>query len=178
MNAFWLVFVTLLLIANTTVVLLSVLSEGKYIEYFYNLYKIYANDTSMKSREAIWNNTYQIIGQTLPMSLIIGRGFGTMNQMVLAMNGFKKYLFPTHNGYLNLLAEGGFPYLLSYLLLLGYVIYYVVKNYRTNPRAAVALTIGLASFAIYSLNETIHYFTYPFMFLIFVYDNAKVKPNF
>ena len=178
LNSFFLVFITLILIATTVVVLLSILSEGKYIEYFYNLYRIFANDDSMESRRLIWTNTYQIIAQTLPMSLIFGRGFGTMNVMLLAMNEFKKYLFPTHNGYLNLLAEGGLPYILSFILLLGYVISFVVKNYKTNPRAAVALTIGLLSFAIYSLNETIHYFTYPFMFLIFVYDNAKVKPNF
>ena len=101
-----------------------------------------------------------------------------MNQMVLAMNGFKKWLFPTHNGYLNLLAEGGLLYLLSYIALLGYIVSIVVKNYRVNPRAAVALTLGLSAFAIYSLNETIHYFTYPFMFFILVYDNAKVKPNY
>ena len=177
-NAFFIVFITLILIGTTIVVFMSILSEGKYIEYFYNLYTIFANDTSMKSREAIWNNTYQMMAQTMPLSLIFGRGFGTMNEMVLAMNGFKKYLFPTHNGYLNLLAEGGLIYLLSYILLLGYVIAYVVKNYKTNPRAAIALAIGLASFTIYSLNETIHYFTYPFMFLIFVYDNAKTKPNY
>ena len=101
-----------------------------------------------------------------------------MNEMVLAMNGFKKYLFPTHNGYLNLLAEGGLIYLLSYLVLLGYIVSIIVKNYKTNPRAAVALTLGLSAFVIYSLNETIHYFTYPFMFFILVYDNAKVKPNY
>ena len=178
LNAFFFVFVTLVLIATTTVVLLSILSEGKYIEYFYNLYKIFANYSSMEYRERIWSNTYQILAQTVPMSLIFGRGFGTMNQMVLAMNGFKKWLFPTHNGYLNLLAEGGLLYLLSYIALLGYIVSIVVKNYRVNPRAAVALTLGLSAFAIYSLNETIHYFTYPFMFFILVYDNAKVKPNY
>ena len=178
LNTTLLILITLFLIGLITVVLLSILSEGKYIEYFYNLYKIFANDSSMKGREAIWNNTYQIISQTLPTSLIFGRGFGTMNEMVLAMNGFKKYMFPTHNGYLNLLAEGGFIYLFSYLLVLGYSIYIVVKNYKTNPRAAVALTLGLSAFVVYSLNETIHYFTYPFMLFIFVYDNAKVKPNY
>ena len=178
LNAFFLTFITLYLLGMTTMILLSILSEGKYIPYFYNLYKIFANDSSMKSREVIWNNTYQIISQTLPLSLIFGRGFGTMNEMVLAMNGFKKYMFPTHNGYLNLLAEGGLIYLLSYLVLLGYIVSIIVKNYKTNPRAAVALTLGLSAFVIYSLNETIHYFTYPFMFFILVYDNAKVKPNY
>ena len=178
LNSFFLVFITLLLIGIVTVVLLSILSEGKYIRYFYDLYKVIANYKSMKSRELIWSNTYQIISQTIPMSLIFGRGFGTMNVMLLAMNNFRTYSYPTHDGFLNLLAEGGFIYLFSYLLLLGYSIWTIVKNYKTNSKAIVALTLGLSAFTIYSLNETIHYFTYPFMFFIFVYDNAKEKPNY
>ena len=101
-----------------------------------------------------------------------------MNVMLLAMNNFRTYSYPTHDGFLNLLAEGGFIYLFSYLLLLGYSIWTIVKNHKANPKATVALTLGLSAFTIYSLNETIHYFTYPFMFFIFVYDNEKEKPNY
>ena len=175
LNSVLLVIITLILIGSTTVVLISILSEGQYIDYFYRLYKIFMNEGSMESRIRIWNNTYQLIAQTMPMSLIVGRGFGTVNMELLSINNFKMHLYPTHNGYLNLLAEGGFIYLFSYLLLMGYVIWTLVKNYKNNPKAVAALTLGLASFAVYSLDETIHYFTYPFMFMIFVFDSAKKK---
>ena len=174
-NTIFLILETLVLLAGLTVFLLSVLSKGQYIKYINDLYEMFTDDASMKSRERIWNNTYQIIAQTQPMSLIFGRGFGIMNVMVLAMNDFKKQLYPTHNGYLNLLAEGGFIYLFVYLALLGYITAKLVKNYNKNGKAAVALALGMYSFAIYSLNETIHYFTYPFMFLILVLDIALNK---
>lgn len=178
-NTIFLILETLILLTGLTIFLVSVLSKGQYIKYINDLYELFTDDTSMKSRERIWNNTFQIIAQTQPMSLIFGRGFGTMNVMVLAMNDFKKQLYPTHNGYLNLLAEGGFIYLFAYLALLGYVTARLVKNYNKNGNAAVALGLGMYSFAIYSLNETIHYFTYPFMFLILVFDIAinKKKEN-
>lgn len=174
-NTIFLILETLTILAGVTVFLLSILSKGQYIKYINDFYEMFTEEGSMKARERIWNNTYQIIAQTQPMSLIFGRGFGTMNVMVLAMNDFQKQLYPTHNGYLNLLAEGGFIYLFVYLALLGYITARLVKNYSKNGKAAVALALGMYSFAIYSFIETIHYFTYPFMFLILVLDRALNK---
>ena len=174
-NTIFLILETLVLLAGVTVFLLSILSKGQYIKYINDFYEMFTDDTSMKSRERIWNNTYQIIAQTQPLSLIFGRGFGTMNVMLLAMNDFKKQLYPTHNGFLNLLAEGGFIYLFAYLVLLGYITARLIRNYNKNGKAVIAIALGMYSFIIYSLNETIHYFTYPFMFLILVLDRALNK---
>lgn len=150
---------------------------------FGNLYILIKNITSNKNqvdlREWIWFNTYQIIAHTSPVSFLFGSGFGIMNLVLMRINFMNPYAFqfsfPTHSGFLNLLAEGGFLYLFTFLLLLGYAASIFKKCYKKQALLAITIAFGALAFSFYSLIETIHYLVYPFIFLLLVFKDAEIK---
>ena len=171
-----LVVLSSLLISFASIVIVCYLSKGAILPKLYQFIILFDSKSTVQLREIIWSNTCILMNLSLPLSLFFGRGFGLMNEMLLQMNlssGFVTQLvFPTHNSYLNLLAEGGFIYLFSYLLLVVYVSYIFLKSYKKNTPLAIALALGIVVFSFYSLIETIHYLVYPFMFLMFVFYNV------
>ena len=154
------------------------ISQGKHLSFIHTILKLFFDNKTIDTREYIWNNVYQLMSQSLPTSIFFGRGFGLINEMLLPMNienGDNPLTFPTHNGYLNLFAEGGFLYLFAYLALFGYSFYIVIKCLKKNPSTTLAIALGLFSFVFYSLIETIHYLTYVFMFVLFAFYNCQTK---
>lgn len=154
---------------------ISYITKGEFIKPLYSLISTsFSISSTIGSREVIWSNTYQLISQNAFLYFLFGRGFGVLNEMLLQMNNQVglEGLFPTHNGYLTLFAEGGIFYLLAYLVLLFYVIYIFIKCYKKQASLSTALFFGTLVFSFYSLFETIHYLVYPFMFLILVQYNV------
>ena len=167
-----------LILCFVSLFLVVIITKGAILKPLYLLIDALKNGESIDSREWIWNNTYYLINQNLPLSLIFGRGFGLMNEMLLPINianWFGGLSFPTHNGYLNLFAEGGFICLFAYLALLGYATYIAIKSFKKNSSTTLAIMLGLLSFVFYSLIETIHYLTYVFMFVLFALYNIVSK---
>ena len=171
------VLISVICLAVLSIAVSYVLKDTSFGKLYHAIALIFDSRT-INAREHIWNNTYQLIYDNLPLSLLFGRGFGTINEMLLPMNlanDDSPLSFPTHSSYLNLFAEGGLLYLFAYLALLGYAIYISIKCLKKNPSTALAIALGLFSFVFYSLIETIHYLTYIFMFVLFTFYNCQTK---
>lgn len=152
-------------------VFISIFTEGKFLSPIYYAIEAVKDGETINARYYIWVNAYQLINQNSLLYVLIGRGFGLINLMILPMNianGDGPLAFPTHSSYVNLLAEGGIFFLLGYLLLLALYVYTFVKCVKKQPSLAVAIAMAVFSFTLYSLIETIHYIVYVFMFLGFV----------
>ena len=177
-RVFSVLLLTILLLSLAGFVAIVILDKGVHFAKLYNALSSILENNTINSREWIWSNTYQLITNKMPLSLLFGRGFGIINEMLLPMNlvnGDSPLSFPTHNGFLNLFAEGGFLYLFAYLALLGYASYIAIKSYKKNPSTTLAIALGLFSFVFYSLIETIHYLTYVFMFVLFAFYNTQLN---
>lgn len=176
----WLSIISFIFVLFGGLALLILIDKGNNFPKLYNVISSLSDNRSIGSREWIWNNTYYLMSEDIPLSLFFGRGFGLMNEMLLPMNLINwdtPLSFPTHSGYLNLFAEGGFLYLFAYLALLGYSIYIVYKSFKKNPSTTIAIALGLFSFVFYSLIETIHYLTYVFMFVLFAFYNIVSRTS-
>ena len=172
--------VTVFLLSLISVLLISFFSKGEMFPVINFLISETETSFTISGRTIIWNDTYQIIANNLPLSLIFGNGFGIMNMELLVVNyinGFGEYTFPTHNSYLTLLAEGGFIYLFAYLALLIYVLIKLCRHYKKSPVIVIGLSLGIVAFSIYSLIETIHYLVYAFMALAIIFDEVMKKDN-
>ena len=172
-NAILLIIYLVLIFGIVGICAYSYISKGKFLPFIYKALNSLFSAKTLVSRTYIWYNTMQLINQH-PLYYAIGRGFGTINYMLLPMNianGDTPLSFPTHNGFLNLFAEGGVLYLLAYLGLICLYLFTITKCNKYNKSLVFAITLGLFSFLIYSIVETIHYFTYAFIFLIFVLQN-------
>lgn len=174
-NLILLILLSLFLAVGVSIFAISFITDG-FAKQLYESLFVLNDGTTLNARESIWSNTYQLVAQTLPTSLFFGRGFGLVNEMLLPMNianGDNQLSFPTHNGFLNLFAEGGLPYLFAYLILLGYVTYIAFKSFEKNPSTTLAIALGLFSFVFYSLIETIHYLTYVFMLVLLAFYHSQ-----
>ena len=149
------------------------LFKGKVLPNLYKILDLFNGQVSLSDRERIWTNTCQLLSSSLPISFFFGNGFGLMNEQLLQVNyadGFQnQYVFPTHNSYLGLFAEGGILYLFAYIALLIYVGYVFIKCYKKQASLTITLSFGTLAFSFYSLTETIHYLVYPFIFLLLVF---------
>ena len=165
----------IILIAGGSVIGLGVLvvgvaylSEGKILGFVYNAIKsITGGGQTLDTRSYIWDNSFQLLQNGW---WLIGRGFGTYNEMLLPMNiiSHEDPVFPAHSAYVGLLAEGGILFLLGYICLLGYTVYIIVKCFKKNPGLTIAISLGVLSFVLYSFIEAIHYLVYVFIFPIMI----------
>ena len=165
----------IILIAGGSVIGLGVLvvggaylSEGKILGFVYNAIKsITGGGQTLDTRSYIWDNSFQLLQNGW---WLIGRGFGTFNEMLLPMNiiSHEDPVFPAHSAYVGLLAEGGILFLLGYICLLGYTVYIIVKCFKKNPGLTIAISLGVLSFVLYSFIEAIHYLVYVFIFPIMI----------
>ena len=146
----------------------SYLTEGKVLGFIYNAVKsISGGGQTLDTRSYIWDNSFQLLRNGW---WLIGRGFGTYNEMLLSMNiiSHEDPVFPAHSAYVGLLAEGGIFFLLGYLCLLGYSVYIAVKCYKKNPALTISMSLGAIAFILYSFIEAIHYLVYVFLFPIMI----------
>ena len=156
---------------------LSYVTKGKILGKLYSMISSILGGNTIDTRFYIWTNSYQLLNQS-PLYYFTGRGFGLLNLMLLPMNianGDTPMAFPTHSGWINLLAEGGIFYLLAYILLLGYYVYVSVRCFKKDPSLTIALALGTLSFFVYSFIETIHYLVYVFMFPVFIHYHVLYK---
>lgn len=176
-----LILLTAIILVLLLIVAISYLSKGSFFAFIYKFLKFFDNGSTIGLRERIWDNTYKLIIQSMPLSLFFGKGFGIVNLELLQLNnnsGLEDQLaFPTHSGYLNLFAEGGFIYILSFIALLAYVLYIFKKCYKKQALLSISVFFGTLVFSLYALIETIHYLVYPFMFLVLVLKNIQESNN-
>jgi len=150
----------------------SLVSKGKVLGFIYNLTQS-EGPSSLTLRSYIWDNTYSLLGNG---NWLAGRGFGIINTILYPMNKVNgDAVFPTHNSFLNMLAEGGILYLLMFLMLVAYSTYIIFKSYKKNPNLVFALALGAFAFLFYSFIETIHYLYYLFLLPIFIFYELEVK---
>lgn len=172
-NKVFLVLISSILASTLLLAFVVYLSNGKILNKLYLLLTAFDAKGTIGLRERIWNNTNSLIAAGLPTTLFFGRGFGIINEILLQMNLNSGGLaFPTHNGYLNLLSEGGFVYLFAYVALLIYYGYIFVNCFNKQKALTLTFSFGAIAFTFYSLIETIHYLVYPFMFIMFILHNV------
>ena len=177
----------IILIAGGSVIALAALvvgvaylSEGKILGFIYNAIKsISGGGQTLDTRTYIWDNSFQLLQNGW---WLIGRGFGTYNEMLMPMNiiSHEDPVFPAHSAYVGLLAEGGILFLLGYIVLLGYTIYVIVKCFKKDPALTISMSLGILAFVLYSFIEAIHYLVYVFIFPIMIlyhinYETAEEK---
>ena len=144
----------------------SYLSEGKILSPLYGVINSVIGSDTLDTRTYIWDNSFQLLRNGW---WLIGRGFGLYNLVLLQMNIVNgDPVFPAHSAYVGLLAEGGIFYLLAYLLFLGYSVYVIVRTYKKNPNLAIAVSLGVIAFVLYSFIEAIQYLVYVFMFPVMI----------
>ena len=157
-----------LVVLGLIVVSISYISKGKVLGPIYSLITSVTESNTLDTRTYIWDNSYQLL-RSNPAFVILGRGFGLFNLMLMPMNNVNgDNVFPSHSAYVGLLAEGGIIYLFAYLLFLGYSLYIIIKSYKKAPNLTISLSLGVLAFVLYSFIETIHYLVYVFMFPMFI----------
>ena len=151
---------------------ISLISKGKYLGFIYSIFKGSTEGGTLDLRSYIWDNSYQLLRNGW---WLIGRGFGTYNTMLMPMNitSIGEKVFPAHNSYVGLLAEGGILYLLAYLALLIYMTRIIIKDFKKSPTLTIAMTMGVLAFFLYSMVEAIQYIVYIFLFPLMVLHYSK-----
>ena len=172
-NTVFLILLTLIVGSVAYLMWLSWVTDGEFLSFLNSTIEIYTSSSTLESRYHIWEVGYLLLNQNLPLNLSLGRGFGFSNEMIAMI--FGNGLFSYHNSYVALLLSGGIPYLAGYALLLIYAFVICFRYMKRNHKVNVPILLGLFIFTAYSMVETIHYFVYIFMFMIFIYYQITKK---
>lgn len=134
---------------------------------FEMVYSLFVDSKTMNSRVHVWENCIQLLNEGW---WAIGRGFGTLNLMLMPMNiiTHHDFVFPTHSSFMNMLSVGGIPLLVGYIAFIVYCAYVMIKSYKKSPAFVFAISLGVICFFLYSFIETIQYLIYVFLFPIFI----------
>lgn len=156
--------------------IISVATKGAFLKPIYSLFATVEKGETINSRSLIINNVFALMNQNIAKSILLGRGFGMINNMLYPMNVINgDPVFPIHNGYIALLGQGGIPYIAGFLTLLGYTCYIVVKDFKKDKNFFFATSLSLLVFLIYSLMESLYFMTFYFMFFIYTYHHHLTK---
>ena len=171
-----LITLSLVLLIIVGVVGISYVSKGKYAPQIYSI--IGGHGETLDLRLYIWDNSFILLRNGW---WLIGRGFGTYNTILYDMNAVNgDIVFPAHNAYIGLLAEGGIFYLFAYFCLLAYSIKIIIADYKKSPELTVAMTLGVLAFFLYCNIEAIQYLVYIFLLPLYILyyspeENKEVK---
>lgn len=161
---------SLIVITGISLILLSFISQGKYLGFLY----VYDNITrTLETRLWIWQNTIQTLENG---NWAIGRGFGIINLIIYPMNLVNNDpVYPTHNSFIGLLGEGGIFFLLAYLALIAYAILIIRRSWKKNPGLIFTIALCLFVFFLYGLIETNQFILYILLLPLFLFYETEVK---
>ena len=163
------------LITNTTLVLVSILTKGRFIYSIYSLSTTFTESNSLLTRTYIWGN---IRTELKGGWWIIGRGFGTHNAMLYPMNLVNgDDVCPSHSTYYGILGAGGIINLLGFIGMFIYFMYAFIKCLKVDKVKAIGLGFPVFIYLLYSFTECINYFWLAFMFPIILYYNLILKKD-
>lgn len=114
----------------------------------------FGGDNTLQNRLLIWSDTIAIMKQT---SWLFGAGFGRFGQILLAfqaVNSTETAITPyAHNGYLQILGNGGILLLLVSLIYIGYLIYVLVRLRKTDKPLVILESVFLSMLLLYMIVE-------------------------
>ncbi len=121
---------------------------------------IYSNlinvgDRTIEVREYIWSNARIILNGS---GWFTGKGYGTFNALISVYNhsdpgGGEGFTTNAHNGYLEMLGEGGILYLLLAVIGQAYLIYQCVKNFKKDRDLSLFTLLLMTLLLIYMIFE-------------------------
>lgn len=145
---------------------ISYLTEGKFIPTLYKMVLSITESNTINTRSFIWDNTFQLLQDGW---WVIGRGFGTYNEMLFPMNIVNgDDVCPSHSTYNAVLGAGGIIQLLGFLTILIYFGYLFIKCFKKDKQHTLSLSFGALAFILYSFTEGVNYLICVFIFPIFV----------
>lgn len=107
-----------------------------YISKISNAFKdiISSGSNTFDSRLAIWINTFNLFTSNL-LNMMFGFGFGVFDHLLFAYQSIVPGAEATsniHNGYLMLVSQGGIILLASFILVIIYLVYIIIKMYKID----------------------------------------------
>ena len=154
------------------IVLVSVLTHGKFLGPINSLVETVTKTDTIKTRSWIWQNINQELAHGW---WLLGRGFGTHNSMLFPMNIVNNDLVcPSHSTYYAVLGQGGIFALLGLIgayIYYGYVFY---RCFRVNKHMTMQLSVPFLAYFGYTFTEGVNYLVALFMLpLIWYYFQIK-----
>ncbi len=163
----------LFLIVNTTIIVVSIVTKGRFLYSIYSLSTTFTETNSLLTRTYIWAN---IRNELKGGWWIIGRGFGTHNAMLYPMNLVNgDDVCPSHSTYYGILGAGGIINLLGFIGMFIYFVYAFIKCLKVDKVKAIGLGFPVFIYLLYSFTECINYLWLAFMFPIILYYNLIKK---
>ena len=111
---------------------------------------------TLTTRVWIWNYAFAILKQT---SVFLGTGmlyFGSVLKQANLMDAETAIVnntSQTHNAYISMLANGGVPLLILYVLLIAFVTYVLVKNFKKDLNVSLFYALVIVGLLVYGIFE-------------------------
>lgn len=145
----------------------SYISKGAILSPIYKMITSVTGTNTIDTRSYIWDNEYQLLRNGW---WIIGRGFGTFNEVLYVMNIVNgDPVAPSHSSYNAMLGYGGIVYLLGFIAIIVYAAYMVIKCYKKDPARTFGFAVCVAGYLLYAFTEGVHHllltFVIPICFL-------------
>ena len=111
---------------------------------------------TVSTREAIWETTLEILGQSW---LFTGHGFGVVEYVFKDVGPLTiGELVPhEHSWFYSLLAKGGILLVTVYILMLSYFVYLLFKNLKKSPLVFLTLLLSMIMIFIHSFMDASTY---------------------
>ncbi len=156
-----------------SIVLVSVLTKGRFVYQIYNIFVAFTEKSSLIKRTYIWGN---IRNELKGGWIVIGRGFGTHNVLLYPMNLVNgDDVCPSHSTYYGILGAGGIINLLGFIGMFVYFVYAFIKCWKVNKVKTIGLSLPVLAYFMYSFTECINYLWLVFMFPIILFYNLIKK---
>lgn len=109
--------------------------------------------STLSTRQVIWHNAWCILNST---NYVFGVGYNVFGLLLKQYNScnYNDSTPFAHNAYLELLGNGGIILLLAFVALLAYLVYVLIKEYKTNKQFVVFEFILLSVFLFYMCFES------------------------
>lgn len=167
-NAIFLVLFAELALAVSLMIVASVKSEGELCKPIYLWVRLYKNNETFKSRITIWNHVFEIMKVDLWKSIILGRGFGTLNAYLAGTYPPTSMAYSIHNGYVALFGQGGVFYSVAFIGLFIASIVLIIVDFKKNVHVTFGLLLSLLVFLAYSVMESLYFLALLVMLFIIV----------
>ena len=157
------------------IILTSYKTEGAFLPTMYRYIKSFTDTSSFNTRKFIWGN---IRDELKDGWLVTGRGFGTHNFMLYAMNLVNgDNVCPSHSTYYAILGAGGIIAMLGFLGLMAYYVVIFIKSLKFSKTMPIVLSIGLLGFLAYSFTEGVNYLIVFFTFPLILFYHTERNQN-
>ena len=163
------------LIASIVIVVLLIVKKGDFMPHLYHAYSLLTKTSTVVSRVDIWKDSLFLLEDGYWR---MGRGFGVFNEYLLIVNPSNDVnLMPSHQGSIDVLAEGGIYFAVCYIALLVYIVIVFAKTVRKSPNVATATFMAIFAWFAYTFVETIQYLMYPFVMVLMVAYHLSKQQN-